>query len=216
MIFKDLGLINYADALKLQEELVEKRFKNEIPDQVLFCTHPPVVTLGRSTQASDLIGWKGDTFEVRRGGRATYHGPNQLVIYPIVFLDQQGFKNLKSKDVMTYLTSFEKAVLVALEKTGFQNVYLKEDTDIDSEGRKLLNRGLWANSKKVAAFGIAVRRWVTYHGCAINLYQDAKAFQGIQPCGYQTSDVGSLDQLMQYDLEILKNNLQEQISFFLS
>lgn len=216
MIFKDLGLIEYSKALSLQEDLVEQRYKNEIKDQVLFCTHPPVVTLGRSTQASDLAGWEGDTFEVRRGGRATYHGPNQLVIYPIISLDQSEFKSLKQKDVMSYLTSFEKAVMVALEKSGFKDIYLKEDTEVDSEGRKLLNRGLWANSKKVAAFGIAVRRWVTYHGCAINLYTDAKAFSGINPCGYQTSDVGSLDQLQPVDLDILKKNLQQQIELYLS
>jgi lipoyl(octanoyl) transferase len=216
MEFQDLGLIDYQKALALQEDLVEQRAKNIISDQILFCTHPPVVTLGRSTQPGDITGWRGDVFEVRRGGRATYHGPSQLVIYPIISLDQKDFKNLKSKDVMSFLTSFEQAVLQSFSEMGFEGMYLKEDTEIDSEGRKLLNRGLWWNSKKIAAFGIAVRRWVTYHGCAINLYKDDQAFQGIQPCGYKPSDVGSLQEIKEFDLSALKQNLQKQIQSYLA
>lgn len=211
MEFQDLGLIDYKEALALQEDLVEKRAKNLISDQVLFCSHPPVVTLGRSTQSGDITGWTGDVYEVRRGGRATYHGPSQLVIYPIVSLDQTNFKNLKPKDVMSFLTSFEKAILKSFADMGFEGLYLKEDTEIDSEGRKLLNRGLWWEHKKIAAFGIAVRRWVTYHGCAINLYKDDKAFQGIQPCGYKPSDVGSLQEIKEFNLEDLKQNIKTQI-----
>ncbi len=216
MEFQDLGLINYDKALALQENLVEQRYRGQVQDQVLFCSHPPVVTLGRSTKPSDINGWTGETFEVRRGGRATYHGPNQLIVYPIISLDQTNFSHLKAKDVMSFLTSFEKAVLSALALSGFEDVYLKEDVDIDSEGRKLLNRGLWWNSKKIAAFGIAVRRWVTYHGCAINLFEDQNAFQGIQPCGYKPSDVGSLDQIKSFDAEILKDNLKKELQNFLS
>lgn len=216
MNFNDLGLIDYKTALEMQEALVEQRYKSEIEDQILFCSHYPVVTLGRSTQPSDLTGWNGDTYEVRRGGRATYHGPNQLIIYPIMNLDQKDFKNLRPKDVMSYLTSFEKAVLKALDATGFKDAYLKEDVEKDSEGRTLLNRGLWLNSKKIAAFGIAVRKWVTYHGCAINIYNDEKAFQGIQPCGYNTSDVGTLEQTMSVDIELLKQNLKIELQAFLS
>jgi lipoyl(octanoyl) transferase len=138
------------------------------------------------------------------------------VIYPIISLDQKDFKNLKSKDVMSFLTSFEQAVLQSFSEMGFEGMYLKEDTEIDSEGRKLLNRGLWWNSKKIAAFGIAVRRWVTYHGCAINLYKDDQAFQGIQPCGYKPSDVGSLQEIKEFDLSALKQNLQKQIQSYLA
>lgn len=214
--FVDLGLIDYKKALELQEFLVEQRSKNLISDQILMCSHPPVVTLGRSTQPSDVTGWEGDIYEVRRGGRATYHGPNQLIIYPIISLDQKNFNHLKPKDVMSFLTNFEQAVLSALVQSGFQDLYLKEDVEIDSEGRKLLNRGLWWNSKKIAAFGIAVRRWVTYHGCAINLYKDEKAFQGIQPCGYKSSDVGSLEDIMKYDLELFRDNLKGELSKLLS
>lgn len=214
--FQDLGLIDYKKALALQEELVEQRYKNQISDQVLFCSHNPVVTLGRSTQPDDLTGWSGETFEVRRGGRATYHGPNQLIIYPIISLDQPEFTNLKPKDVMSFLTSFEQAVLKSFEDLGFKDLHLKEDIDIDSEGRKLLNRGLWWNSKKIAAFGIAVRRWVTYHGCAINLYKDDQAFQGIQPCGYKPSYVGSLDEIQKFDLQNLKEVLKKQLQMHFS
>ncbi len=214
MEFQDLGLIDYEKALALQESLVEQRFKKEIKDQILFCSHNPVVTLGRSTQPEDISGWQGPVFEVRRGGRATYHGPNQLIIYPIISLDQK-FKTLRPKDIMHFLTSFEKSVLDSLFEIGFENITLKEDVAFDSEGRKLLNRGLWCQGKKVAAFGIAVRRWVTYHGCAINLYKDPQAFQGIQPCGYKTSDVGSLEEIQKFEehevVRLLKTNIQKYL-----
>lgn len=214
MIFKDLGLIPYEQALLLQEELVEQRASEKIKDTILFCSHPPVVTLGRSTKASDVSGWSGQTFEVRRGGRATYHGPNQLVIYPIIHLSQK-FKKLKEKDVMSYLTFFELAVMKTLKQCGYDDVYLKEDVDYDEEGKKLLNRGLWIKEKKIAAFGIAVRKWVTYHGCAINIERDKEAFQGINPCGFQTSAIGALEEFKALDREVLKQSLQKNIPEFL-
>lgn len=215
MEFIDLGLIDYAEALSYQESLVDQRYKNLIPDTVIFCSHPPVVTLGRSTQKEDLQGWSGATYEVRRGGRATYHGPNQLVIYPIINLDQNSFSSLKNKDVMKFLTQFEMTVLNTFKDLDFNNFYLKEDVEFDSSGKKLLNRGLWANSKKIAAFGIAVRKWVTYHGCAINLYKDEQGFKGISPCGFKPTDVGYLEDVGAFELNSLKYVLKKNIKIYL-
>lgn len=196
LVFKDLGLIEYDKALFFQEEAIEKRYLQEIPDTVFFCKHPPVVTLGRSTQASDISGWNGSTVEVSRGGRATYHGPGQRVIYPIIDLRVLDRAQVRPKDVMSYLQNFEQAVLKSLKAIGLNDVHLKEDIDWDENGKKLLNRGLWVENKKVAAFGIAVRKWISYHGCAININKEESAFEGIQPCGYSTSAVGYLEDFL--------------------
>lgn len=213
IVFKDLGLIDYDKALSYQEQLVEERFQHKIPDTILFCSHPPVVTLGRSTQKEDLQGWSGNTVEVSRGGRATYHGPGQRIIYPIVDLRVEDRKKVKSKDIMSYLENFEQAVLTTLKAVGLSEVHLKEDIAWDAQGKKLLNRGIWVENKKIAAFGIAVRKWVTYHGCAINLTRDKESFQGIQPCGYGASAVGYLEDVLEIkniDLDTtLKKELQK-------
>ena len=224
MDVKDLGLIDYSQALSLQEDLVEKRYKNKISDTVLLCSHPPVVTLGRSTTSQDVGDWKGEIHRVRRGGRATYHGPNQLIIYPIFSLEEGQTLSIPSRDVMAFLKGFELAVLKALETIGFLGFFVKEDIESDSEGRKLLNRGLWwkpQNQKgldlqacKVVAFGIAVRKWVTYHGCAINLYNDHKAFSGIKPCGYSKNQVGNLEDIKSFDLKDLKKEIIKGLEFY--
>lgn len=221
MDFKDLGLIDYAQSLSIQEELVEKRYKNEIPNTVLLCSHFPVVTLGRSSSFQDVWGWEGDIYHVRRGGRATYHGPNQLVIYPIFSLEEKQTPSIPPKDVMAFLKSFEFAILKALRVTGFQGIFLKEGVEFDEKGKKLLNRGLWWTSQsqkdqrflKVVAFGIAIKKWVTYHGCAINLYNDPRAFTGIQPCGYSQDQMGCLEDIKNFNLKDLKKEIIKSLEF---
>ncbi|MCO5113067.1 MAG: lipoyl(octanoyl) transferase LipB [Bdellovibrionaceae bacterium] len=216
MIFTDQGLISYDKALLFQEELVEKRHQHEVPDTVIFCSHPPVVTLGRSTQAQDVQEWQGDVVHVSRGGRATYHGPGQRIIYPIIDLRQEGRKKIRPKDVMSYLETFELAVLETLKEVGLSDVHLKEDVTWDEQGKKLLNRGIWIADKKVAAFGIAVRKWITYHGCAINLTRDAASFQGIQPCGYSTNAVGYIEDFLNLSDLNLDQTLQEKMLSLMS
>lgn len=215
--FKNLGLIDYNEALLFQESLVEKRFKNEIPDTILFCSHPPVVTLGRSTQKEDITGWDGQLVEVSRGGRATYHGPGQKIIYPIIDLRHENRQHLRPKDVMSYLTTFETAVLNTIKEIGLEKVSLKEDVTWDANGQKLLNRGIWLEDKKIAAFGIAIRKWITFHGCAINVVKDEKSFQGINPCGYQQNAVGYLQDFINtkdLDLDlVLTKNLTESFKW---
>lgn len=211
----DLGLIDYDRALLFQEDLVEKRSLQQIADTILFCSHPPVVTLGRSTQTKDLMGWKGQTVSVSRGGRATYHGPGQKVIYPILDLRKEDRNQMRPKDIMSYLETFEQAVLGALQEMDLKDIHLKEDVSFDEQGRKLLNRGLWVGNKKVVAFGIAVRKWVTYHGCAINIEKEEGSFSGIQPCGYGANAVGYLQDFIDtQDInidEVLKRHLTKRL-----
>ena len=175
------GLQSYAEVRAQQLELVEKRARDEIPDTLLFLEHHPVVTRGRGLQkAADggdpsslrqmpLLGALPSTIEFcesERGGDLTYHGPGQLVIYPI----------WKIKDITAFLRGWENLLVSWLRELGLEAQPVQDAT------------GVWIgsieNRKKVASIGIAVRRWVTYHGIAINLVNDLKPFSLISPCGF--------------------------------
>lgn len=172
------NLIPYKEALDKQMQLLDQ-VANGSEDHLIFCRHPAVVTLGKATEESDLMGWQGDSFKVQRGGRATYHGPEQLVIYPIINL------NRHKKDLHLHLRKLEKALANCLEsKYGLETKIAQEDAT-----------GVWIGSKKIASIGIAVRKWTTYHGMAVNLNRDPLAFKGISPCGFQTNTMTNLEEL---------------------
>lgn len=177
MKYTDWGLIGYEEALNKQLELVHLVSEGDEVEQVIYCAHPPVVTLGRGTQEGDLLGWKGDVVEVQRGGRATYHGPSQIVVYPILNL------STRKKDLHQFMRNMELAVIDTLK---FYNV----ESGI-SEG----NTGVWIGKKKIASIGIAVKKWISYHGVAINLDHDVNAFTGLKPCGFTTETMVSLEEL---------------------
>lgn len=205
----DLGLINYEEAFLYQEEMVKKRQEGLVEDTIIFCRHPSVVTLGRSSNEEDLQGWSGKVCKVNRGGRATYHGPEQIVVYPIIDLKNNSNTNLRSQDVREYLESLENIIVEAVKSFGL-------DADVKSgvpleQGQ--LNRGIWVEGRKIASLGIAVKRWVTMHGVALNIKKDSVAFTGISACGFDTSVYTSLEDLgvtTSYDevLEIIKNNFK--------
>lgn len=188
--FTDWGLINYSEALERQMVLVEKVASGEMPDTVVFCSHPPVVTLGRSAKPQDLIGWQGDIIEVSRGGRATYHGPNQLVIYPILNLTRER-KSLKARDIGAYLRSLENILIDVLADADIPAVAETID-GVDEHGDKISATGVWVGKKKIASIGVAVKKWVTYHGAALNIKDDPLAFQGLRPCGFDASIMTSV------------------------
>ncbi len=178
--FIDLGLIDYSEALKLQMEYVEKCASGEIGDTVLFCSHPPVVTLGRATEREkDLAGWSGDLVEIQRGGRATYHGPGQCIGYPILDLKQRG------SDLHRYLRYLENVIICSLRNYG-----------VEADGDREDATGVWVGPRKIASIGIGVKRWISFHGFAINLHRDPVAFSGINPCGFRASDMTSLEDLI--------------------
>ncbi len=191
---EDWGLVDYSEALLRQQEYVLQRASNLIPDTVIFCTHPPVVTLGRATKSDDLLGWQGQTVEVSRGGRATYHGPSQLVVYPILNL-KKSRQGRPAQDITGYLRVFEDVIVECLEFYGVQ-----------AEGRSLQKKdslnpeqdetGVWVAARKIASLGIAVKKWISFHGAAINLDFDERAFQGLKPCGFQPSVMVSLEELI--------------------
>jgi lipoyl(octanoyl) transferase len=177
MKYVDWGLIGYEEALNKQLELVHLVSDGDEEEQVICCAHPPVVTLGRGTQDGDLLGWKGEIVEVQRGGRATYHGPSQVVVYPILNLSS------RKKDLHQFMRNIELAVIETLK-------YYNVESGI-SEG----NTGVWIGSKKIASIGIAVKKWISYHGVAINIDHDPNAFTGLKPCGFTTETMISLEEL---------------------
>lgn len=189
LAFEDWGLVDYAQALERQLALVEKVAETEAPGVIIFCTHPPVVTLGRATQAEEIKDWQGATIEVSRGGRSTYHGPSQLVVYPIINLKYPR-KNRKEKEVVGLLRDFENAIVQTLENYGLKaqgkSVHKKGETTEDATG-------VWVNDKKMASLGMAVKKWVTFHGAAINLDNDPNAFKNMMPCGFSPQIMTNLE-----------------------
>jgi len=177
----DWGLLKYGDAFQRQLELVDSRIAGDIPDTLVLVEHPPVVTLGRSGGVEDLrisedvLRTKGiDLFRVDRGGRATYHGPGQLVVYPII--------RLKSNDLHDYIQRLQRVVAAVIRTWGLNPIMHSDQP------------GLWVGSDKIASVGIAVRKWVTYHGVALNVQSDEDAFRWIHPCGNTQTRITSLQQ----------------------
>jgi lipoyl(octanoyl) transferase len=180
---RDLGRMRYGDALAIQQELVEQRKQGLIPDQLLFVEHPHVITQGRNGHAENLLAGEPalrsagiEYHATDRGGDITYHGPGQIVGYPI--LDLREWK----RDVGAYVRAIEQVIIDALAQ--FEIV----------AGRIKGCTGVWVDGKKVAAIGIHISRWVTSHGFALNHKTDLRYFQYIVPCGL-TKPVTSMQEL---------------------
>ena len=198
--FENWGLISYQEALRKQTELVEKVAEENLPGYLIFCTHPPVVTLGRATKPGDVFAWSGETVEVSRGVRATYHGPSQLIVYPILNLTFAR-KGRKDREIVGYLRVFEEAIVDVLKTYGVQaqgrSLHKNPQTDAEAD-----ETGVWVGDRKLASLGIAVRKWVTFHGAAINLQYDPKAFVGMNPCGFTTETMTSLEQVLEAPVDV--------------
>lgn len=194
LIFQDWGLINYDEALKKQNDLVEKVHTEDLAGFLVFCTHPPVVTLGRATQSDDVFAWNGPVVEVTRGGRATYHGPSQLVVYPILNLAHVR-KGRKDRDINPYLKAFEDAIVDVLKAYGLTSIEGRSSSKSSFNRADADDTGVWVKDLKIASVGVGVRKWVAFHGAAINLTFDENAFQGLRPCGFPAEVMVSLEQL---------------------
>lgn len=179
----DLGLVNYQEALDLQIELAQKIAQENSIGTLIVCTHPPIVTLGRKTEAGDVFGWPGEILEVARGGRATYHGPSQIICYPLVNLRHER-KGRRPQEVWGLIRAIEGSIISALATLG-----------LIGEGKSFNDEtGVWVNSKKIASVGIGVKNWVSIHGLALNVEHDPKAFVGLNPCGLQSSVMTSVEE----------------------
>ncbi len=180
---RDLGWMGWAEAYALQQELVEQRKRGAIPDQFLIVEHPHVITMGRNGHAENVLAAEevltraGIAFhQTDRGGDVTYHGPGQVVGYPI--LDLRTWR----RDVVGYVRGIEQVIIDALATFGIP------------AGRVAGATGVWVNSSKIAAIGVHISRWVTSHGFALNVSTDLKYFQYIVPCGL-TRPVTSMREL---------------------
>lgn len=185
----DWGLVEYESSVARQLEELEAVFAGA-EDALIVCTHPPVVTLGRATSDEDIHGWTGAQVASSRGGRATYHGPSQVVLYPIVNLTKR-HQRFAARDIHAYLHALENAVVAALHELGLSQAEARA-----AEVGGISLTGVWAGERKIASIGIAVRKWVSYHGVAINVLNDPLAFSGIRPCGFAPGVMTSLEQEM--------------------
>jgi lipoate-protein ligase B len=179
MRIEDWGLIHYEEAARRQLEALDSVASGASEEILILCSHHPVVTVGRATTQDDITTWSGETLETSRGGRATYHGPSQLVVYPIVDL-RKPHPGIPERDVHAYLRVLESATVDSLKELGLTHA----EARTTKQGEQSLT-GVWVGEHKIASIGIAVKKWITYHGMAVNVSDDSQAFSGINPCGFK-------------------------------
>lgn len=189
--YADFGLMDYREAWELQKNLFNQRLNNEIDDTLILLEHPHTYTLGKTADHNHLI--SSDEYrlehgiavhEIDRGGDITYHGPGQIVGYPIIDL-----KNWH-QDTHKYLRALEEVIILTCKDYG-----------IDASGNPAYT-GVWLENRKIAAIGIKVSRWVTMHGFAFNVNTDLSFFNGIIPCGISDKEVTSLQKELKREINI--------------
>jgi lipoate-protein ligase B len=220
----DLGLMAYAEAWELQKRVVAARKAGAIEDVLLFCEHPHVITVGRSGNRANLLAsesvlrQKGvEFFETSRGGDITYHGPGQIVGYPILNL------GAIRRDVVWYVRTLEEAMIratadlgiAALREPGKTGIWVDADEVADRSKRdSSLALGMTdQQAEKLAAIGVHISRWVTSHGFAYNVATDLRYFELIVPCGIANRKATSLEKLLgrRVSLEEIRPLLAKQV-----
>jgi len=173
----DLGTRDYKEVWDLQKELVQRRLSGEIQDVLILVEHPEVITLGKRGKPDDVFTSEIPVYSVERGGEATYHGPGQLVGYPIFSLQDW------PSGVMSFVRGLED-VLIAASK----------DSGVDAD-RNPIQTGVWVGGRKLGSIGLAVKNGVTYHGFAINVSTDLSRFRLLKPCGFDGSIMTSISDM---------------------
>jgi lipoyl(octanoyl) transferase len=176
----NLGIVEYQAALALQNAMVAARHAGEIGDTLLLLEHPNVFTLGRGADERFLLSERRSevpVYRVSRGGQVTYHGPGQLIGYPILKLEG------RDRDVHRYLRNLEEGMIRALADCG-----------IEASRRHGLT-GIWVGAKKIGSIGVGIKRWTTSHGFALNVGPDLSYFSGIVPCGIDGCEMTSIEEL---------------------
>lgn len=185
----DLGRRGYQEALEIQKECLEKRIAGEIPDTLILVEHTPIYTAGRaqtkegSAPASVVVPEVGPVpvVAVERGGKMTYHGPGQLVGYPVFALTH--------RDIRQFLRDIERILIATVGKVGLSARPCPETLELEA-GQ--LDTGVWVGDFKIGSIGIAVRQWVSFHGFALNVAPELKYFQAIEPCGFDGHIISSI------------------------
>jgi len=191
LTYCDLGFIDYKEAWDLQKEIFLKRVSGEVEDYLLLLEHPNTYTLGKTAHRENLKGSEEylkvnniSVYDIDRGGDITYHGPGQIVGYPIIDL------NNWFKDTHKYLRALEEVIIKTCIEYG-----------LNCE-RNPKYTGVWIGDRKIAAIGIKVSRWITMHGFAFNVNTDLNLFNGIIPCGIQDKSVTSLSKELNSEISI--------------
>ena len=183
-----MGVADYAEALALQDAIVDARLRDAIGDTLLLLEHPHVYTLGRGADERYLINPPPDVpiYRVSRGGEVTYHGPGQLVGYPILKLESA------ERDVHRYLRQLERAMIAALAAIGVEAARRDGLTGVWAGSAPTAGSAATAKTAKIGAIGVGLRRWVTRHGFALNVTTDLRYFDAIVPCGIEGCRVTSI------------------------
>ncbi len=196
----DLGLMDYQETWNLQHQLWSRRVEEALPDLLLFLEHPHVITLGRRGNRSHLLissevleEMRIPVYHVERGGDVTYHGPGQIVVYPILDLKNYGYRLIR------YIGQLEEVILCVLKDFGIVG------------RRDPLNRGVWVDEEKIASVGVAIKRWVSFHGFSLNYETDLKYFELINPCGLEGKKMTTMAKIL--GIKILREQLVERIIF---
>ena len=176
LLYQDLGPLEFAAALSRQEQLIELKQRQGVADILLFVEHPHLYTIGRGGDLDNVLAARDvPLYRTSRGGDVTYHGPGQLVVYPIIDL-----RSKLRRDVHRYVRKLEMTAIETLKDFGLEAM------------RRPPYTGIWIDNRKIAAIGIAVRRGITFHGLALNVTTDLSYFDRIIPCGLSWADVTSM------------------------
>jgi len=196
ILIQDLGFEKYKSVLSLQKKLQKQRITGDVQDTLILVEHEPVYTLGKNANRHHLLQSRDKSVEIyniERGGDVTFHGPGQLVGYPILDL-----KNYK-KSVSWYMRTLEELTIRVLK-------------EFDIKGNRIKGlTGVWVGNKKIAAQGVRISRWVTMHGFSINVCPQLSYYDGIIPCGIFDYDVTSMEECLNKKLSIkkIKNSVSE-------
>ena len=194
-VVADLGTVDYSLALILQRKLVEMVRSGEIGDVLLFLDHPAVFTVGRGKKPENYEGV--EVIETERGGDVTYHGPGQLVAYPIIDLERNGIN-----DVRKVVNLVEDVVISSLKGFGYEGTIGDEP-------------GIWVNGKKVASIGLAIRDRISFHGVAVNISGEVlKGFAKINPCGLKPDTIGFVAVERDKLRDVMRMNFENRLHAF--
>ena len=198
-IIYQLGFIGYSDAYYLQRDLRRQRFNGETTDTLLLLEHAPTITIGKSGKLRNVLASQAQLakqgvslFFVDRGGDVTYHGPGQLVAYPIIDLRKRGI------DAHKYVNDLEEVIIGTLNDFCIKSC------------RDVTHAGIWVKNEEIAAIGIGLKRWVSMHGVALNVNINLQQFSLINPCGFTNRKATSMSNLLSQDIpmkEVIKKFL---------
>lgn len=193
LVVENLGRISYRAAWERQKLLQRQLIDKKTADHLLICEHEAVITIGRSTKPGNIIASEStlsqqgiEVIEIERGGDVTYHGPGQLVVYPILDL------NRSKRDVGWYMRTLEEVIILSLAEYGIKGERISGKTGVWITSQNL-DLGLKAN-RKIASIGVRISRWCTMHGFSLNVKDCSLGFSFINPCGYKEIEITSIQQ----------------------